>query len=79
MKVERAKDIGPRIKQLRKACGFSQGDVEHQTKLLCCYTSRVENGHTIPKLETLAVFAHCFGLKLWQLFDGSPAQLPKAK
>jgi len=32
---------------------FSQGDLEKRTELLRCYVSRVENGHTIPSVETL--------------------------
>jgi len=33
--------------------GLSQGDIERRTGLLRCYLSRVENGHTVPSLETL--------------------------
>jgi transcriptional regulator with XRE-family HTH domain len=60
--------IGARIRQLRTKGGLSQGDIERVTGLLRCYTSRVENGHTIPSLETLERYAAAFGLPLYQLF-----------
>ena len=60
--------IGARIRQLREQKGLSQGDVERSIGLLRCYTSRVENGHTIPSLETLERFATALGIPLYQLF-----------
>jgi len=45
--------IAARLRLLREVKGMSQGDVEHRTGLLRCYISRVENGHTVPTLETL--------------------------
>ena len=49
--------IGDRLKTLREAKDLSQGDIEQRTGLLRCYVSRVENGHTVPSLETLEKFA----------------------
>jgi transcriptional regulator with XRE-family HTH domain len=46
--------IGARLRQLRDQKQMSQGDIEERTGLLRCYVSRVENGHTVPSLETLA-------------------------
>ena len=43
--------IGARIRQIREKKGLSQGDIERVTGLLRCYTSRVENGHTVPSLD----------------------------
>jgi transcriptional regulator with XRE-family HTH domain len=60
--------IGERIRTLRTQKGLSQGDVERATGLLRCYTSRVENGHTIPSLETLEKFAAALGVPLYHLF-----------
>lgn len=60
--------IGMRIRQLRAQKGLSQGDIERVTGLLRCYTSRVENGHTVPSLETLERFAAALGVPLYQLF-----------
>jgi len=69
-------DIGSRLRQLREMKKFSQGEVEKRTGLLRCYTSRVENGHTIPALETLQKYANAFEVQLYQLFieDGAKAQ-----
>jgi transcriptional regulator with XRE-family HTH domain len=46
--------IGERLRELREAKNFSQGDIEKRTGLLRCYVSRVENSHTVPAVETLA-------------------------
>ena len=45
-------NIGETIRSLRLHKGMSQGDIEKRTGLLRCYLSRVENGHTIPSLDT---------------------------
>src|SRR5277367_4617362 len=63
--------IGTRLKKLREERNLSQGDIEVRTGLLRCYISRVENGHTVPALETLEKLAHALELPLYQLFyDG---------
>jgi transcriptional regulator with XRE-family HTH domain len=64
----RTMSIGARIRELRAQKGLSQGDIEKATGLLRCYTSRVENGHTIPSLETLERFSSALGVPLYQLF-----------
>jgi len=61
-------DIGQRLYELRASKGFSQGDIEKRTGLLRCYISRVENGHTIPSLETLEKLAAGLEIKMSQLF-----------
>jgi transcriptional regulator with XRE-family HTH domain len=63
-------NIGQNIRRLRQASGLSQGDIEKRTGLLSCYVSRVENGHTVPSLQTLEKLAGVFGLELWQLLQG---------
>jgi len=72
--------IGDRLKTLREAKNFSQGDIEKKTGLLRCYVSRVENGHTVPAIETLEKFARALELPLYHLmFDGDePPTLPKS-
>ena len=47
---------------------MSQGDIERSTGLLRCYISRVENGHTVPSLETLERFAAALDVPLYMLF-----------
>lgn len=76
--------IGDRLRELREQKKFSQGEVERRTGLLRCYTSRVENGHTVPALETLEKYARALEVPLYQLFyDGEeppkPPKLPKRK
>jgi transcriptional regulator with XRE-family HTH domain len=60
--------IGTRLKKLREDRALSQGDIEKRTGLLRCYISRVENGHTVPSLETLERLAAALEIPLYQLF-----------
>ena len=63
--------LNERLKQLRESKNLSQGDIERKTGLLRCYISRVENGHTVPSLETLEKMARALQLPLYQIFyDG---------
>ena len=70
--------IGTRLKKLREDRDLSQGDIEKRTGLLRCYISRVENGHTVPSLETLERLAAALELPLYQLFfeGDEPPPLP---
>ena len=70
--------IGDRLKTLREAKHLSQGEIEKRTGLLRCYISRVENGHTVPAIETLEKFARALDVPMYQLFyDGEePPKLP---
>ncbi len=76
--------IGDRLRDLREQKKFSQGEIEKRTGLLRCYISRVENGHTVPAVETLEKFARALEVPLYQLFydgDETPKMphLPKRK
>jgi len=70
--------IGDRFRALREEKKLSQGDIEKRTGLLRCYISRVENGHTVPAIETLEKMARALEIPLYQLFyDGEgPPQVP---
>ncbi len=70
--------IGDRLRALREEKKLSQGDIEKRTGLLRCYISRVENGHTVPAIETLEKMARALECPLYQLFyDGEePPVLP---
>ena len=70
--------IGDRLRLLRETKKLSQGDIEKRTGLLRCYISRVENGHTVPAIETLEKLARALEVPLYQLFyDGEePPELP---
>jgi transcriptional regulator with XRE-family HTH domain len=61
--------IGTTIRAFRLQKGMSQGDIEKRTGLLRCYLSRVENGHTVPSLDTLAKIAGALDLPLSQFFS----------
>lgn len=60
--------IGERVRALREAKGLTQADIEERSGLLRCYTSRVENGHTVPSLETIEKIARALGVPLYQIF-----------
>jgi len=61
-------NIGNKLHELRMAKSFSQGDIEKRTGLLRCYVSRVENGHTVPSLETLRKWSAALEVEMYQLF-----------
>ena len=61
-------NIGTTIRGYRLQKGLSQGDIEKRTGLLRCYLSRVENGHTVPSLDTLSKIALALDLPLAQFF-----------
>ena len=71
--------VGERLRTLREEKNFTQGEIEKRTGLLRCYISRVENGHTIPAVETLEKFARALEVPMYQLlYDGDkPPKLPE--
>ena len=72
-------NVGERIRSVRESKNLSQGEIEQRTGLLRCYISRVENGHTVPSIETLEKIARALDLKMYQmLYDGDepPAAVP---
>ncbi len=73
--------IGTTIRAHRLQKGLSQGDIEKKTGLLRCYLSRVENGHTVPSLDTLSKIALALDLPISQFFaeDGLGPQLSYQK
>ena len=64
-------NIGETIRNYRLQKGMSQGDIEKRSGLLRCYLSRVENGHTIPSLDTLSKIAGAMEIALSQFFSES--------
>jgi transcriptional regulator with XRE-family HTH domain len=61
-------NIAERLRQLRESKSLSQGDIEKRTGLLRSYISRVENGHTVPAIETLEKMARALEVPMYQLF-----------
>src|ERR1700688_2778848 len=70
--------ISDRLRDLRESKKLSQGDIEKRTGLLRCYISRVENGHTVPAIQTLEKLARALEVPLHQLFyeGDEPPKLP---
>jgi transcriptional regulator with XRE-family HTH domain len=73
--------VGEKLKAIRESKQMSQGDIERETGLLRCYISRVENGHTVPAIETLEKITRSMGVTMSQLFSESgrevePLNLP---
>jgi transcriptional regulator with XRE-family HTH domain len=60
--------LGERLRMIRKEKNLSQADIEERTGLLRSYVSRVENGHTVPSVETLEKIARALEIPLYQLF-----------
>ncbi len=71
--------IGERLRTIRESKNLSQGDIEQRTGMLRCYTSRVENGHTVPSLDTLAKYAQALEIPMYQLFYDGGAEPKKIK
>jgi transcriptional regulator with XRE-family HTH domain len=67
-------NIGETIRNFRLQKSMSQGDIEKRTGLLRCYLSRVENGHTIPSLDTLAKIATAMEIPLAQFFSSGSGE-----
>jgi transcriptional regulator with XRE-family HTH domain len=75
---ERKMVLGERLRELRERKNFSQGEIEKRSGLLRCYISRVENGYTVPAVETLEKFARALEIPMYQLlYDGEkPPDVP---
>ena len=70
--------LSDRIRFFREQKSLSQADMERRTGLLRVYISRVENGHTVPSVETLEKMARAMDMRVYQLlYDGpEPPSLP---
>ena len=60
--------IGDRLRAFRDAKNLTQGDIERRSGLKSSYISRVENGHTVPAVETSEKLAPALEVPLYQLF-----------
>ena len=71
--------IGQRLKELREVKNLSQGEIARETGFARPYISRVENGHTVPNIETLEKWARALNMPLYQLlYEGDePPQAMK--
>jgi transcriptional regulator with XRE-family HTH domain len=76
--------IGDRLRAIRTEKHLSQAKIEKRMGLPRCYISGIENGHTVPSIETLEKLARALDVPLYQLFykgDTPPAlpNLPKRR
>jgi len=72
--------IGAKFRELRLAKNLSQGDIQKRTGLLRTYTSRVENGYTVPSIGNLEKYAHALEVPLYRLFtDDDSVKVPKLR
>ena len=71
--------IGDRMRAICEAKKLSQGDIETRTGLKRSHVSRVENGHTVPSIETLEKLARALEVPPYQLFyqGEEPPRLPR--
>lgn len=69
--------IGQKLREIREAKNMSQVEIAETTGLVQPYVSRVENGHTIPGVETLEKWASALKVPLYQiLYDGEEPPKP---
>jgi transcriptional regulator with XRE-family HTH domain len=69
--------IAGRLRALREEKQLSQAHIEKRTGFLPCYISRVENGHTVPAIETREKLARAMEVPLYQVFyDGETSAVP---
>ena len=72
-------NLGESIRNIRQEKGLSQGEMQKRTGILRSYLSRVENGHTVPKLENLERWAKGLDVGVHQIFvagEGKPETVP---
>jgi transcriptional regulator with XRE-family HTH domain len=60
--------IDERLKALREQENLSQGDIEKRTVLMRVYISRVEDGHTVPAIETLEKLTRTLEVPMYSYF-----------
>jgi transcriptional regulator with XRE-family HTH domain len=69
--------IGQKLREIRETQKMSQVEIAQATGLVQPYVSRVENGHTIPGVETLEKWASALKIPLYQiLYDGDEPPKP---
>lgn len=69
--------IGQKLRDIREAKNMSQVEIAEATGLVQPYVSRVENGHTIPGVETLEKWASALKIPLYQiLYEGDEPPKP---
>jgi len=60
--------VGERIRSLREQKKLTRGDLQERTGLQRTYIWRVENGYTVPAIETLEKFARGLEVPIYKFF-----------
>jgi transcriptional regulator with XRE-family HTH domain len=71
--------VGERIRALREEKKLTRGDLQERTGLQRTYIWRVENGYTVPAIETLEKFARGLDVPIYRFFyegRGRPPLVP---
>jgi transcriptional regulator with XRE-family HTH domain len=69
--------IGDRLRVLRRQKNLSQAEIEDRSGLQRAYLSRVENGHTVPTIDTLEKWVTALEVPIYLLFyDGAEPPKP---
>ena len=71
--------VGERIRALREEKKLTRGDIQERTGLQRTYIWRVENGYTVPAIETLEKFARGLEVPIYRFFyegKGRPPLVP---
>ena len=63
------KALGKRIKELRKAQGFSQEDLSYEADIPLSQAGRIERGEINPTVSTLGAIASALNTDLKELFN----------
>lgn len=67
--ARKLKQIGERIKKLRKQKGLTQEELAVKVRVSSTYIGFIEQGHRNPSINTADKLARALGTKLSDLFD----------
>jgi len=73
------KQFGKRVRELRKARGYSQEAFAHECEIHRTYIGDVERGERNIALDNITKIAATLGIELSELFDGISAIPPSNK
>lgn len=60
--------IGHKLRKLRESKGISQRVLEERSGMARTYISRIERGGTIPRVDTLGLWARALGMTVFEMF-----------
>lgn len=63
------KALGKRIKDLRKAQGFSQEDLSYEADIPLSQVGRIERGEINPTISSIAAIASALKVELKEIFN----------